>query len=191
MILSKRLPHLSLIVAGVEIYPLIVREVTRKVVSRSPKDAGSADLEDFLSEAVFRVLHTTKRRYTGQTRVSTFVFKRIGGSYMDLMRKEMRYQTKNTLAADCPDGKLPDTSYAGLEESVSNRLLWVKVRTVIRQALPPLEREILIQHYFHGATMAMIADNLWIELRQAKEAHSSALAEVRRHFPRGQGVFVS
>lgn len=189
MKLGNRFPQLSLIVEGTEVYPLIVREVTRRVVSRREKDAGSADIEDFLSEAVAQVLTSTKRRYSGKTRVTTFIFKRIGGSFLDMMRREMRYATRYALEAECVDGRLPDVAVAdSAEKDLSNSLLWAKVRKVMRTALSPLHREILIRHYFHGENFKVIAESLWVEPDQCKVLHVAALAEIRRHFPSG-GAF--
>lgn len=194
MKLGNRLPQLSLVVAGTEVYPLIVREVTRRVVSRRDKDAGSADIEDFLSEAVTQVLTSTKRRYSGRTRVTTFIFKRIGGSFLDMMRREMRYESRYTLEAECPEGNMPEVAVVSdVETQVSNALLWAKVRHVMRTALTPLHREILLRHYFHGENFKAIAESLWVETDQCKVLHGAALQEIRRHFPSGAGFggFVS
>lgn len=191
MRLGNKIPRLSLEVAGTEVYPLIVREVTRRVANRRDKDAGSADLEDFLSEAVVQVLISAKRRYSGKTRVSTFLFKRIGGSFLDMMRREMRYATRNTLEADCADGNLPEVSYTGnLEADVSNAMLWVKVRHVMRCTLPTVQREILLRHYFHGENFKQIAEAMWVRTEDCKALHLAALVEIRRHFPK-DGLFVS
>jgi len=186
MKLGRRFPHLSLVVAGTEIYPLIVREVTRRAVHKSTRDAGSSDIEDFLSEAVVRVLTTAKRRYTGKTKVTTFVYKRIGGSFLDLMRKEMRYATHMTLAADCTEGELPDlANVANLELAVSNRLLFLKVRSIMREMLTPTEREVLLRVYFHGETLGDIANAMWLAVDDCYETHAEALARIRNRFPRG------
>lgn len=191
MRLGNKIPRLSLEVAGTEVYPLIVREVTRRVENRRDKDAGSADLEDFLGEAVLQVLISAKRRYSGKTRVSTFLFKRIGGSFLDMMRREMRYSTRNTLEADCAEGVLPEVSYtSNLEADTSNAMLWAKVRHVMRTALPAVQREILLRHYFHGENFKKIAEDLWVKTEDCKALHLVALAEIRRHFPAG-GHFVS
>ncbi len=190
MKLGRRFPHLSLVVAGTEIYPLIVREVTRRALHKSSRDAGSSDIEDFLSEAVLRVLSTTKRRYHGRTKITTFVYKRLGGSFLDMMRKEMRYANKMTLAADCPDGQLPDMeNTVNLEASLNNRLLFMKVRTVMRETLTPTEREILLRVYWQGDTLAGIAEDLWMEHKECTEAHGAALARIRASFPNRRGAF--
>lgn len=194
MKLGTRLPQLSVIVDGTEIYPLIVREVTRRDTSHRNRDAGSASLEDFLSEAVLQVLTSVKRRFTGRSRVTTFAFKRIGGSYLDMMRREMRYVQRYVREADCPDGVLPDfAGSANLERDMSNALLWQKVRHVLRTSLQPVHREVLLRHYFHGESFSQIAESLWVETSECKLLHAAALEEVRRHFPAGSNFasFVS
>jgi RNA polymerase sigma factor (sigma-70 family) len=193
MRLGRRIPQLSLEVCGTEVYPLIVREITRRVVNRTERDAGSATLEDFLGEAVFQVLNTVKRRYSERTRVTTYIFKRIGGSFLDMMRREMRYASKQTLATDCAEGRLPDQiDTEDFEAELNNRLLWAKVRVLLRTSLSPLQREVLMHHYFHDQSFAAIAELLWIDNPDdCRVIHDAALAELRRYFPDGLGRFVA
>lgn len=186
-----KIPTLSLLLPNKrgkmqEVYPLIVNVVMqRSCKNYTAQDAGTSGVEDFLSSATVRVL-TAHKRYNAQTELSTFLFKHIRGSYMDLMRREMTYQSRHESYDDNPNGyalRQSNNPIEEFEDTQEQQARLKAVRRVIPQ-LTELQRYILYAHYFDEQTFKQIGKDIWLDTEACEEEHNKALAFIRERVVR-------
>lgn len=187
MKLSKSVPKLSLKLNGVEVYPMIVQAVMKRGLTKHRNiGVGSVDLEDFLSNAVVQVLKAFTQRYRGaaSSKPSTYVYQRIQGSFLDLMRHELNYGSR-MITSELESHRFtahPTQTAQSLEDKIDAD----RERAYLHNGwltLTATERTVLVRLFVDGHSLAQIGEDMWLSRRNLAVIKESSLQKLRAAFP--------